>query len=226
MPSLDSPPSSLSLLRRLRSKTSALSLRTPRRQMADFHIELQDPHRVYSLKDVVSGSVCITVERPLAVTHLTASLVGSVDVDVYASSTRDPGAASRKKRRKLEDWGSYGADCDAFNFCRDELVLCGEGRLEPGVYKFGFELWFCKLPGVKGLPTSLDVRSCCTSPVGWLSDGSLTGGDCSLRRDRYHTKSRRHLLGRTPPRPPPPAPPRFRSRTQSTSRNSHHRSHG
>jgi hypothetical protein len=170
MPSLDSPPSSLSLLRRLRSKTSALSLRTPRRQVTDFHIELQDPHRVYSNRDLVPGSVCITVERPLAITHLTVSLVGRVDVDVYASSTREPGAVSRKKRRKVEDWGSYGGDSSAFNICRDELVLCGEGRLEPGVYKFGFELEFCKLPGVEGLPTSLDVRTAVISCWDFLAN--------------------------------------------------------
>lgn len=37
----------------------------------------------------------------------------------------------------------------------DEVVLCGQGRLLPGAYKFKFEL---ELPP-KGLPSSIDVRS-------------------------------------------------------------------
>lgn len=36
---------------------------------------------------------------------------------------------------------------------QDEITLCGEGRLEAGIYEFNFELEFPR----KGLPTSIDV---------------------------------------------------------------------
>lgn len=38
---------------------------------------------------------------------------------------------------------------------QDEQTLCGEGRLDPGVYEFGFDLEFPR----KGLPSSIDVSS-------------------------------------------------------------------
>ncbi|KAI5841590.1 hypothetical protein BZA05DRAFT_477785 [Tricharina praecox] len=154
-----SSPSARSFLRRIRSKTSLLSLRSPRRSLTDFHVQLNDPHRVYSPTDFVAGFVCVTVERPLPLTHLTVSLIGRVDVQ---TSMREP---SGRKRGKSE-WAVHsaaatgdGADGGILSICRDELVLCGEGRLEPGVYKFGFELEFCKLPGLGGgLPTSIDFE--------------------------------------------------------------------
>lgn len=37
---------------------------------------------------------------------------------------------------------------------QDEVTLCGEGRLEAGIYEFNFELDF----PTKGLPSSIDVR--------------------------------------------------------------------
>jgi len=155
----DSPPSP-SFLRRLRSKASLLVLRSPRQPLTDFHVEVSDPHRVYAPTDCVAGFVCITVERPLPLTHLTVSLIGRVDVH---SSTRELGARARARARA--GWAAPHAtvaadDAGTLSICRDELVLCGEGRLEPGVYKFGFELEFCKLPGLGGgLPTSVDVRT-------------------------------------------------------------------
>ena len=36
---------------------------------------------------------------------------------------------------------------------QDEVTLCGEGRLDIGLYEFEFELEFPS----KGLPTSIDV---------------------------------------------------------------------
>lgn len=164
-----SPSAARSLIRRLRSKASLLPLRASRRALTDFHIQLNDPHRVYSPTDVVKGFVCITAERALAITHLTACLVGCVNV---CTSTREAG----NWKHGMADWGSTGLDglrtgnCGTgfgygnFNICWDEIVLCGQGRLEPGVYKFGFELEFCKLPGIAGLPTSLDVCAYCDPP--------------------------------------------------------------
>ncbi|KAF8247568.1 hypothetical protein K440DRAFT_643643 [Wilcoxina mikolae CBS 423.85] len=169
------PSSARSLIRCLRSKASFLPLRSPRRgAVAGFHIELNDPHRVYSPTDGVTGYVCVTVERALAVTHLTASLVGSVNV---CTSTREAGS----RKHGNGDWestgldgrrtGNYAVGYGNFNICWDEMVLCGEGRLEPGVYKFGFELEFCKLPGIAGLPTSLDFEK---GSISYTIIGTLT----------------------------------------------------
>jgi hypothetical protein len=93
--------------------------------------------------------------------HLTVCLVGSVNV---CTSAKELG-----KKGKTEHWatgfdgrrsGNSGQGFGSFNVCWDEMVLSGEGKLEPGVYKFGFELEFCKLAGVSSLPTSLDVCCC------------------------------------------------------------------
>ncbi|KAH0605258.1 uncharacterized protein H6S33_005240 [Morchella sextelata] len=144
-----------SLLNRLRSKTSTLSLtglRPSRRTLGDFHIRLNDPHRVYSPTDTVKGSVCLTVEKALNFTHLVVNLVGRVDLNL--PSTKDSG----KKRKEWDaeyDDGSGGG----IVLCRDESVLCGEGRLEPGKYEFKFELFFVPVGKmVGGLPSSLDFE--------------------------------------------------------------------
>ncbi|KAF8538478.1 hypothetical protein BDD12DRAFT_917680 [Trichophaea hybrida] len=168
------PSSTCSLIRSLRSKASFLPLRPSRRRaVTDFSIELDDPHRVYSPTDIITGYVCVTVERALAVTHLTASLVGSVNV---CTSTREAGS----RKHGNGNWsigldgrrtGNCAAGYGNFNICWDEMVLCGEGRLEPGVYKFGFELVFCKLPGIAGLPTSLDFEK---GSISYTIIGTLT----------------------------------------------------
>lgn len=145
-----------SLLNRLRAKTSTLSLSglgsSRRRSLGDFHIRLIDPHRVYSPTDTVKGSVCLTVEKGLTLTHLVVSLVGRVDLNLPS------GKDSGKKRK---DWDAEYDDGSGGGIvlCRDEIVLCGEGRLEPGKYEFEFELLFVLVGKmVGGLPSSLDFE--------------------------------------------------------------------
>ncbi|RPA94758.1 hypothetical protein L873DRAFT_1700229 [Choiromyces venosus 120613-1] len=150
----DSPSS---ILNRFRSKTSSLSLpglRTSRRRaLTDFHIQLDDPHRVYSPSDVVKGCVCVKVERPLTLTHLVVNLIGRVDLQA-SPSTREGGKKRKEWDEEYDDGLSGGV-----TLCRDEMVLCGEGRLEPGVYKFGFELEFVLVGKLaSGLPSSLDFE--------------------------------------------------------------------
>lgn len=175
MVTTESPPPRNGFLTRLRSKTSSLSLpgiRAPRRRtLTGFHIQLDDPHRVYSPSDVVKGCVCVKVERPLTLTHLVVNLIGRVDLHA-SPSTREGGGKKGKEWEEELDGLDGGV-----TLCRDEMVLCGEGRLEPGVYKFGFELEFVlvgKLAG--GLPSSLDVsppcRGCSSSPEGELWSGT------------------------------------------------------
>lgn len=147
MPSTTPPPRKPSILRRLRNKTSSLTSPRPRRSLTDFHVSLSDPHRVYAPSSVVAGSVFLTVERALPITHLTVALVGCVDLTPSPTGKRSKDAAIEGAARNV--------------FCRDEIVLSGEGRLDPGVYEFQFELEFCKVPGIGGvgLPTSIDVSS-------------------------------------------------------------------
>lgn len=153
----DSPSTSRGFLTRIRSKTSSLSLpglRSPRRRvLTDFHIQLDDPHRVYSPTDIVQGRVCIKVERPLNITHLVVNLVGRVDLQPSLSFGKEIPANSKEWDDDYDD-GLSGA----ITLCRDRMVLCGEGRLEPGVYQFGFQLEFVPVGKLaSSLPSSLDV---------------------------------------------------------------------
>jgi hypothetical protein len=60
----------------------------------------------------------------------------------------DPGLTASSNPRKSQYFGNGHA-----SLFQDEQTLCGEGRLDIGVYEFNFELEFPK----KGVPTSLDV---------------------------------------------------------------------
>lgn len=123
------PSASSRILSRLRTKTAALTASSTPRRLSTFHITLADPHRAYAPESLVAGSVHITVDRPLPITHLTVALVGRVSLD-----------------------GEEGEV-----FARDEIVLTGEGRLETGRYEFMFEVEVRSVWGTGGLPSSIDV---------------------------------------------------------------------
>lgn len=96
--------------------------------------------------------MCLTVEKALNFTHLVVNLVGRVDLNLQ--STKDAG-----KRRKEWDAEYDDGSGGGIVLCRDESVLCGEGRLEPGKYEFKFELFFVPVGKmVGGLPSSLDFE--------------------------------------------------------------------
>ena len=134
------------------------------RNLSDYHIRTDEPHRQYAPGDVVKGSVCLTLAKPLRVTHVVICLYGYVKVFKSPGSPRDfnprdggfhgPGRGTRGS----EYFGNGFA-----SLFEDEVILCGEGRLSPGSYKFRFEL---ELPS-KGLPSSIDVSTYQThlSPV-------------------------------------------------------------
>lgn len=141
-----------SLISRL---TSPLRSRT--RNLTDFHIRPTDPHRQYSPGDVVKGAVVLTVVKPIRITHLTVCLHGFVRVFKHAGSGNeslptDAGLPVGSNPRKTQYFGNGHA-----SLFQDEMTLCGEGRLEAGVYEFNFELEFPH----KGLPTSIDVGVPC-----------------------------------------------------------------
>lgn len=146
--SLDDSPSKPSLFSRL---TSPLRSRT--RNLADFHVRLQEPHRQYSAGDHVRGHVILSVVKPVRITHLTVALHGFVRVYKHAGagaqlSNINPAVISHEKNRNVRYYGNGLA-----SLFQDEQVLCGEGRLKPTRFEFEFDLIFPS----KGLPSSIDV---------------------------------------------------------------------
>ncbi|KAI9733194.1 MAG: ph-response sensor protein [Claussenomyces sp. TS43310] len=138
-----------------RSLFSRLSspLRSRARNLVDFHIRPHDPHRQYSPGDIVKGLAVLTVAKPIRITHLTVALHGLVRVykgpNGVADSSADPGLLPPGSARKTQYLGNGQA-----SLFQDEQILCGEGRLESGIYEFEFELEFPN----RQLPTSLDFE--------------------------------------------------------------------
>jgi hypothetical protein len=128
-------------------------LKSRARNLTDFHIRADEPHRQYSPGDLVTGAVVLTIVKPVRITHITVRLHGTVRVFKNPNDANEPVAvnpelAAAGDPRKTQYFGNGHASL--FN---DEVTLCGEGRLEAGIYEFKFELEFPK----KGLPTSIDV---------------------------------------------------------------------
>ncbi|PLB37897.1 pH response protein PalF [Aspergillus candidus] len=112
------------------------------RSLADFYIEPDDPWRSYFPGDVVTGTVVLTVVRPVRITHLVISLHGVVKVfkNTVPSGEATPEVSSLgpgRGRRGAEYLGNGLA-----TLFEDEVILCGEGRLKEGIYKFRFEMSF------------------------------------------------------------------------------------
>jgi len=144
---LPSTSSSRSLFSRL---TSPLKSRA--RNLTEFHIRPDEPHRQYSPGDLVRGAVVLTVVKPIRITHLTVCLHGLVRVFKHANganeSLPDPSLLATSNTRRTQYFGNGHA-----SLFQDEQTLCGEGRLEAAEYQFNFELEF---PSTD-LPTSIDV---------------------------------------------------------------------
>ncbi|EAW10421.1 pH response protein PalF [Aspergillus clavatus NRRL 1] len=145
--SVNSAPSPSSSSPLGRNRSSLLSkIRSPfshqNRSIADFYVEPDDPWRSYFPGDVVKGTVVLTVVRPVRITHLVVSLHGHVKVfkNTVASGELDAEVGSLgpgRGRRGPEYLGNGLA-----TLFEDEMVLCGDGRLKEGVYKFRFEMCF------------------------------------------------------------------------------------
>lgn len=128
-------------------------LKSRARNLTDFEIRPLEPHRLYSPGDLVKGAVELTIVKPIRITHLTVCLHGFVRVFKNPNGANDPlpadaGLTASNNPRKSQYFGNGHA-----SLFQDEQTLCGEGRLEAGVYKFNFELEFPS----EGLPTSIDV---------------------------------------------------------------------
>lgn len=123
------------------------------RNINDFYIEPDDPWRTYVPGDTIKGTVVLKVVRPIRITHIVICLHGYVKVtkNTVASSEVVPDtsfAGPGRGRRGAEYLGNGLA-----TLFEDELVLCGDGRLKEGIYKFQFEMLFPPYP----LPSSIKV---------------------------------------------------------------------
>jgi hypothetical protein len=101
----------------------------------------------------------LTVVKPIRITHLTVCLHGFVHVYRHANSANEPlpdtGQFASSNPMKSQYFGN--GYCSLF---QDEVTLCGEGRLDAGIYEFNFELEFPS----KGIPTSVDVGTLSSDP--------------------------------------------------------------
>ena len=124
------------------------------RNITDFYIEPDDPWRAYFPGDTISGTVVLTVVRPVRITHLVICLHGFVKVfkNTVPAGEAAPevGFLPGRGRRGAEYLGNGLA-----SLFEDEVVLCGDGRLKEGIYKFRFEMAFPPY----ALPSSINVSS-------------------------------------------------------------------
>lgn len=151
--------------RRIISKITSPFSSKPR-NLVDFQIHPDDPHKQHSPGDVVTGSVRLRVVKPFRVTHISVCLHGFVQVyknpgSPPADGFRANGGYQGTGRGKKH--GEYFGNGFASLF-EDEVVLCGEGRLGEGAYQFNFELEFPD----RDLPSSIDV-SCIRRPHFFVS---------------------------------------------------------
>ena len=152
-------PSTQPTLPASRNRNSFLSkFRSPlgqrNRGITDFYIDPDDPWRSYFPGDVIKGTVVVTVVRPVRITHIVVCLHGYVKVFKNAipagETTPDLGYLGPGRGRRGAEYMGNGLA----TLFEDELVLCGDGRLKEGIYKFRFEMG---LPPY-ALPSSINVR--------------------------------------------------------------------
>lgn len=154
---LQSPSVRKSLFTRISSPFGSKS-----RTVAEFTVQADDPHRRYAPGDSVKGTVILKLLKAVRVTHIVVCLHGFVQV------YKTPGGAPTEGFRAHNNLigkgrgnrrGEYFGNGFATLF-EDERVICGDGRLEEGNYKFEFKMRFPD----ETLPSSIDVRllPCCT----------------------------------------------------------------
>ncbi|KAI9652094.1 MAG: ph-response sensor protein [Alyxoria varia] len=124
--------------------------------IGDYYIELDEPLKHYGPGDTVKGKVVVNVARPLGITHVVVCLFGYVEVfknhkPRFNPRTNNPRAASGRGKRWVTEY--YG---DGFaTLFEDESIICGEGRLNPKLYHFNFEIDF---PTNMTLPSSIEFE--------------------------------------------------------------------
>ncbi|KAJ9296071.1 hypothetical protein DTO271G3_5646 [Paecilomyces variotii] len=112
------------------------------RNISDFYVQPDDPWKTYFPGDAIKGTVVLTVIKPVRITHLVICLHGYVKVfkNTIAPGEKVPDSGflgTGRGRRGPEYLGNGFA-----TLFEDEVVLCGDGRLKEGIYKFQFEMEF------------------------------------------------------------------------------------
>lgn len=125
------------------------------RSVVEFYVQADDPHKQYSPGDLITGSVVLKIAKPIRLTHIVVSLHGYVQV--YKTPNAPPAEPyrllnTRSGGKRGTKSGAYFGDGFATLF-EEEEVLCGDGRLAEGQYKFEFRL---KFPD-ESMPSSIDV---------------------------------------------------------------------
>jgi hypothetical protein len=103
----------------------------------------------------VSGVFELRVVKPTRITHIVISLHGYVQVFKNANAPPSPNHRVSNVQigtGKGSKSGEYFGNGFATLF-EDECVLCGDGRLGEGIYKFAFNLEFPD----RDLPSSIEV---------------------------------------------------------------------
>ena len=150
---VNSQSSSRSFLSRLASPFS-----NKNRTIAEFYVQADNPHKQYTAGATVTGSVIVKITKPVRVTHIVVCLHGFVQV--YKNPGSPPAEGFRAhnnligKGRGSKSGAEYFGNGFATLF-EDETVICGDGRLDEGNYKFEFQVNF---PNQR-LPSSIDVRT-------------------------------------------------------------------
>ncbi|KAI8227922.1 pH-response regulator protein palF/RIM8 [Colletotrichum sp. SAR 10_77] len=169
----------------------ALPIRSRTRNLADFHVRPDDPHRQYSAGDHVRGAVVLTVVKPVRITHLTVTLHGYVRVHKGPAVSEPPVANPALSGRSSAQYHGNGHA----SLFQDEQVLSGEGRLEASKYEFNFDLVFPE----KGLPSSIDMQAVdektITATIEMLKGGALPGDTVSVKVSVQHIKRIKSMHG-------------------------------
>jgi arrestin-related trafficking adapter 9 len=123
------------------------------RNISEFYIQPDDPWRTYFTGDAIKGTVVLTIVKPLRITHLVICLHAYVKI---FKNTIAPGEAGLDIGFLGPGRGRRGSEYLGNGFAtlfEDETVLCGDGRLKEGMYKFQFVM---ELPPYS-LPSSINV---------------------------------------------------------------------
>ncbi|KKA30815.1 hypothetical protein TD95_005173, partial [Thielaviopsis punctulata] len=118
------------------------------RTLTDFHILPKEPHKTHAPGDMIEGWVVLVTEKPIRITHLTVALHGYVRVFKTTTAVRDSVEPPTGPSSVQYHGNGYAT------LFQDEQVLCGEGKLDRGRYRFGFSLLFPK----HSLPSSINFE--------------------------------------------------------------------
>ncbi|KAF2666072.1 hypothetical protein BT63DRAFT_48697 [Microthyrium microscopicum] len=138
------------------------------RHINEFYIQPDNPFRQFQPGEVVTGEVIVKVAKPLDMTHLVICLHGFAQV---YKTPNNPGVGYKEYNAALvtgrtNKAGGYYGNGFASLF-EDEAVLCGEGRLKEGLFRFGFELHF----PLEHIPSSIDFER---GTVSYMITATLT----------------------------------------------------